>query len=199
MRIILIAGASGSGKTTLARRLSEHPSCIPNAVIATDSYYCNLSHLQFEDRCKYNFDHPDSIDHELLLEHVTKLLSKQSILVPEYDFTTHTRTESYQETIPAPTIIIEGIFALYWEELRDLATVKVFVDTPLEVCLERRIVRDIRERGRTRDSVIAQWESSVEPMYSQYALPTKASADLIVTEKNLSSCTDSILMRLLKY
>jgi uridine kinase len=179
MPIVLIAGASGSGKTTLAERLQEKLGN-NSLLIAVDSYYRDLSHLPPDERAKNNFDHPDSFEQELLVRDLELLQHGSEITVPHYDFKTHSRAGFLPASKPTPVIIIEGIFALYWPELRRLSAHRVFVDTPLETCLERRLERDQRERGRTAESVMTQWNATVKPMFEQYTLPTREHATLYV-------------------
>jgi len=132
-------------------------------------------------RAHQNFDSPDSLDAALLIEHVQQLASGESIEKPVYDFTTHSRKSEAERVDPRPFIIIEGLFTLYWEEIRKLSGTKVYVDLGEEICLERRIERDIKERGRTRESVLEQYATTVLPMAKQYVYPTRAHADIVVT------------------
>jgi uridine kinase len=132
-------------------------------------------------RAHQNFDSPDSLDAALLIEHVQQLASGESIEKPVYDFTTHSRKSETERVDPRPFIIIEGLFALYWEDIRKLSGTKVYVDLGEEICLERRIERDIKERGRTRESVLEQYATTVLPMAKQYVYPTRAHADIVVT------------------
>jgi uridine kinase len=193
MKIILIAGCSGSGKTTLAARLLASlgsPSC---GLINLDSYYRDLSHLPLAEREQNNFDHPESLEHELLLEHLDKLLNSQSISIPLYDFKCHIRDGSEGTVTSKPIMLVEGIHALYWPKLRELAYLKIFVDTALDVCLERRLERDQRERGRSQQSVINQWQATVEPMFTEFALPMKSFADLHIEDSNIDDSVNRII------
>jgi uridine kinase len=175
--MIGIAGGSCSGKTTLAARLAERLPRRPVTIISLDSYYRDLSHLTPEARAAWNFDAPDALDRDLLVEHLRALRDGASIEIPVYDFSTHTRASRTHRVIPSPFIIIEGLFVLYWDDIRAFLQTKVFIAAPHEVCLARRITRDVRERGRTEQSVRAQYAATVRPMYDQYCEPTARFAD----------------------
>lgn len=176
--IIGIAGPSGAGKSYLA----EHVARELNATIfRLDSYYKDLSHLSLVQRAHQNFDSPDSLDSALLAENLRDLAKGRSIEKPLYDFTIHTRKTETERVDPQPYIIVEGLFALYWDEVRRLEGTKVYVDLRDKVCLERRIDRDIRERGRTRESVLEQYRSTVLPMAKEFVYPSQVFADVVVT------------------
>lgn len=181
--LIGIAGPSGAGKSELARHLS-HQLSDQVALVSLDSYYRPMDHLPFEERCKVNFDHPDSLDWRLIRHDVDRLTRGEAILEPVYLFDKHTRDNEMRRVQPAEYVIIEGLFALYDEHVRNLLDARIFVNAPAEICLERRIARDVVERGRTRESVLAQYEATVRPMAEQYVLPSQHHADLIVSGLN---------------
>lgn len=180
--IIGIAGGTGSGKTTVAQRVFE---CIDKehvAVIEHDAYYKDQSHMQFEDRLKTNYDHPFAFDTELLLTHLKDLRDGKAIEKPVYSFVTHTRQPETKTVEPRKIIILEGILILEDERIRDLLDIKVYVDTDADVRIIRRMMRDIKERGRTIDSVVEQYLTMVRPMHLQFVEPSKKYADIIVPE-----------------
>jgi len=180
--IIGIAGGTGSGKTTLTRRLWEHFGADEVSVINHDSYYKRHDDLPYEERCRLNYDHPDSFDTPLLVEHLRALRAGQAVQVPVYDYTVHNRSDRTTTVTPAPVIIVEGILIFASQELCDAMDMKVFVDTDADVRILRRIVRDVKERGRTLDSVVTQYLTTVKPMHEQFVEPSKRKADLIVPE-----------------
>jgi uridine kinase len=176
--VVAIAGCSGSGKTTLARELAQE---LAATLVPLDFYYRDLSHLAPAERATQNFDHPDSLEDELLIEHVRRLANGLSVASPVYDFATHTRVSDRTTTLSAATVIlVEGILALHYEGLRPLYDLSIFVNAPTEVCLKRRIYRDIRERGRTEASVREQFFATAHPMALEYVLPSAAHASLTV-------------------
>ncbi|RXH54990.1 uridine kinase [Granulicella sibirica] len=176
--ILGIAGCSGSGKTTLARELTSQ---LDATLLPLDFYYQDLSHLAPADRAAFNVDHPDSIEHDLLVEHVKTLASGKPIDRPVYDFATHTRVPNQFERIePTRVLIVEGILALHYESLRALYDLSIFVNAPHDLCLTRRIHRDLRERGRTEQSVRDQFDATVRPMADLFVLPSGAHATLTV-------------------
>lgn len=193
--IVGIAGCSGSGKTTLARELTMQLSA---TLLPLDFYYRCLSHLPPHQRALQNFDHPDSLEHLLLVHHVEELADGRSIERPIYDFTTHTRIPDRTETIPpAQVLIIEGILALHYPELRALYDFSIYVNAPDEICLNRRIYRDVRERGRTEESVRAQFEATAKPMADLYVLPSAKFASVTVEGTDaLDWSIEQILQRL---
>jgi uridine kinase len=180
MYIILIGGGTGSGKTTVAKRIME--SIGPNkcVMLPMDNYYKDMSHIPIEERRKYNYDHPDMIEHTLIVKHVKDLLTGKSIELPDYDFAQYTRANTSVRIEPKPILLIEGIFALYYDELRALADLKIYVDTEGDERFIRRLQRDIFERGRTIESVINQYLNTVKPMHDAYVEPTKKHADIII-------------------
>jgi uridine kinase len=193
--ILGIAGCSGSGKTTLARELTAQFNA---TLLPLDFYYTCLSHLPPADRALQNFDHPDSLEHTLLVEHVKALANNHSIERPLYDFATHTRIPDCTETIrPASVLIVEGILALHYEALRHLYDFSIYVNAPNQICLNRRIYRDMRERGRTEESVRAQFEATAKPMADLYVLPSAAHATITVEGTDaLDWSVEQILKRL---
>lgn len=159
-----------------------------------DSYYRELSHLTVEERAKINFDEPASIDDALLREHLEALGRGEAVEVPHYDFATHTRVAGTQRIEAGAVVILEGLFTLWWEELRRLLPTKVYVDLEDETCFARRLARDVRERGRTPESVQWQYESTVRPMAERYILPTKRHADVVVRgDELLSAAVEKVL------
>ena len=178
MHFIGIAGSSGSGKTSVARELE---ALLPDVgTLCTDSYYNDLSAMDVSARSAVNYDSPDAIDWELLTKHVRELRSDGSVLVPKYDFATHARKEAVQVFGPWETVILEGLFALWHPSIREALDLAVFVDTPQSTCLDRRIARDTRSRGRTEESVREQWQRDVIPMFRLHAWPTCEFADLVI-------------------
>lgn len=178
--VIGIAGGSGSGKSTVTRQVLASVGADMTAVLFQDDYYLDQTHLSPEERSKTNYDHPDAFDWPLMMQHVQALRSGQSIEMPTYDFTQHNRDTQTITVLPAPIIVIEGLFALYDAELRKMMSLKIFVDTASDVRFIRRLQRDIAERGRTADSVIAQYLETVRPMHKQFIEPTKRYADVIL-------------------
>ncbi|NOZ91826.1 MAG: uridine kinase [Dictyoglomi bacterium] len=180
MFIIGIGGGTGSGKTTVAKKIAEYIGEDICGILPMDNYYRDMSHIPLEERRKYNYDHPDMIEHTLLLEHLKQLREGKTIKLPEYDFATYTRTGNFIEFQPYPVVLVEGIFALYYPELRDMYDLAVYVDTENDVRFIRRLERDIKERGRTLDSVVNQYLNTVKPMHDAYVEPTKKYADIII-------------------
>ncbi|ASA56693.1 uridine kinase [Vibrio gazogenes] len=182
--IIGIAGASASGKSLIAstiyRELRAKVGDHQIGVITEDRYYKDQSHLSMEQRVKTNYDHPSALDHDLLCEHLQQLVQGESVDVPEYSYTEHTRTDNTQCMNPKKVIILEGILLLTEPRLRELMHATIFMDTPLDICLLRRVKRDVEERGRTLDSVLKQYQETVRPMFLQFIEPSKQYADIIV-------------------
>ncbi|MEJ2048777.1 MAG: uridine kinase [Calditrichota bacterium] len=178
--LIGIAGASGSGKTLVAHTLYKQLGTEKVVNLQEDSYYRDLEHLAIEERVKFNFDHPDAFDHELLRKHISLLLQVKTIEHPVYDFTTHTRKKETRKVGPHEIVILEGILILAMPELRDLMDIKIYIDTPADICFIRRLQRDMEERGRSVDSVIKQYQETVRPMYLQFVEPSKRYADIII-------------------
>lgn len=182
-RLIGIAGPSCSGKTALAHALAARLPAGTAHVLSLDAYYRDLSHLPKEARAQSNFDAPDALDHETLIRDLEALARGETVRIPRYDFDNHIRRPETEERAPHPVLIIEGIFALYWEEIRRLLDLKVFIHLADATCLQRRKQRDIQERGRTEPSVIAQYQTTVRPMYQQHAAPTRRHADITLDGK----------------
>ncbi len=180
--VIGVAGGSGSGKTTIARGIIDRVSIDNVAYLPHDAYYRDLTHLPFEERVKINFDHPNSLETELLIEHVQKLKAKQPVHLPVYDFKHHTRTSEKRVVQPQPVILVDGILIFAEPELRALFDVKIFVDTDADIRFIRRLERDINERGRTTESVIAQYLATVRPMHLEFVEYSKRYADVIIPE-----------------
>lgn len=180
--IIGVAGGSGSGKSTVVNNLLSILSQDDTAVLRHDNYYRSQSDLTPEERDKINYDHPDALETDLLVRHLTQLSTGESIEQPEYDFVLDTRSERTTLVQPKKVIIVEGILIYVSEELRKLFDLKVFVDTDDDIRLLRRLQRDVAERGRTVDSVIDQYLATVRPMYQQFVWPSKRFADVIIPE-----------------
>jgi uridine kinase len=181
-KIIAIAGGTGSGKSTLADALATH---LGATVIRIDDYYRPLNHLTFEEREQVNFDAPDAIDHVLLLEHLNDLSQGRAVEKPIYDFSRHTRAVFGETIEPTSTIIVEGLFSLYWKDLNSVYHSRIFVETPQGIRFERRLKRDIEERGRDREEVTFRFNSHVNPMHDLYVQPTALKADLVVYGNDL--------------
>ena len=180
--LIGIAGGTGSGKTTVARAIYEQVGPDRIEWISHDSYYRNFEGHNPEHRHSINFDHPDSLETELLARHLDVLCKGASVEVPKYDFTTHSRTTQTQRVEPRKVIIVEGILVLAEPELRKRINIKLFVDTPADIRFMRRLVRDIHDRGRTLESVVEQYMRTVRPMHEEFVEPSKRYADLIIPE-----------------
>lgn len=180
--LIGIAGGTGSGKTSIANYLLKKFGSEQLIVIEQDSYYKNNSALSIDERNQQNFDHPDAIDIELFNKQLVSLLGGKSVEIPIYDFSIHNRRNQRQFVKPCRIIVIEGILTLYFESLRKLMNIKVFVDTPDNIRFKRRLSRDVKERGRTIKSVTNQYEKTVKPMYDQFVKPSRDLADIIITD-----------------
>nr|WP_277955588.1 uridine kinase [Lactobacillus intestinalis] len=181
--IIGITGGSGSGKTTIAHEIANQIEANDRIVIMTqDSYYKDNTGLPMSERQKINYDHPNAFDMPLLEVQLNQLLHRKSIEMPTYDFTEHTRSDKTVHINPADIIILEGILVLFNEEIRNLMDIKVYVDTDDDIRFIRRLERDMKERGRSLDSVINQYLTTVKPMYHQFIEPTKRYADIIIPE-----------------
>jgi uridine kinase len=193
--VLGIAGCSGSGKTTLARELATQ---LDATLFPLDLYYRDLSQFPLDSRHKCNFDHPDSLESELIIEHVRSLANGQPIQRPVYDFKTHSRVAGAFDTIvPARTVIVEGILALHYEELVPLYDFSIYVNAPNEICLKRRIYRDMLERGRTEQSVREQFEATARPMAELYVLPSASRASITVEGTDaLDWSVEQVLQRL---
>lgn len=180
--IIGIAGGTGSGKSTVTKELIKLIDEKDVTIIEQDSYYKDQSNLPFEERVKTNYDHPFAFDNELLVSQLKDLIAGKAIEKPVYDFAIHNRTKETKIVEPRDVIIVEGILILAEEELRNLLDIKVFVDTDADVRVIRRILRDMKDRGRSLDSVILQYMSTVRPAHIQFVEPSKRYADIIILE-----------------
>ncbi len=180
--IIGVAGGSGSGKTTVCNKIYDYFSGKSIVMIEHDSYYRDQSDIPFEQRLETNYDHPFAFDTDLLVEHLIKLQNNESIEVPVYDYTRHTRSDETIHVKPQDVIIVEGILILEDKRLRDLMDIKIYVDTAADLRIIRRIERDIKERGRSLDNVIDQYLSVVREMHEQFVEPSKKYADIIIPE-----------------
>jgi uridine kinase len=176
--LIAIAGPSGSGKSELARNLA---ATLDAPILSIARYYNDAAHLSMEERLRLNFDDPSLLDQELLRQQIGSLLRGEEIAMPVYDFRNHVREPRTAPVRAAKFAIVEGLFALYWENVRQLAGTKVYVDAPDEICLGRRMERDVCERGRAAESVIEQYATNVRPMAELYVWPTRAYADVVVS------------------
>lgn len=180
--LIGIAGGTGSGKTTLADKLIENFGSDEVSILRHDNYYKRHDEMTYEERALLNFDHPDAFDTELLYEHIKTLKAGKPIEMPVYDYTIHNRSEEVVVVNPAPVIVLEGILIFAEQSLCDLMDIKVFVDTDADVRILRRILRDVKERGRSLDSVISQYLTTVKPMHEQFVEPGRRRADIIIPE-----------------
>ncbi|MGO0307676.1 uridine kinase [Endozoicomonas acroporae] len=178
--LVGIAGASASGKSLLAETLVEELQSEHLCVISEDSYYKDQTHLSMEERVRTNYDHPESMDHDLMLEQMIKLKNGQEVEVPLYDYSQHNRRTDTRKVNPARVVIYEGILLFTNPEIREAFDLRFFMDTPLDMCLIRRMKRDILSRGRDVDSVIKQYLETVRPMYMQFIEPARQHADLII-------------------
>ncbi len=198
MIIIGIAGGTGSGKTTVVNKIMTSLSHEEVAILSQDSYYKDNSHLPEDERKKLNFDHPDSIEFSLIIDHLKKLKSGEPIEEPSYSYLTCTRTDKTTTIHPKPVVIVEGILVLCNAELRKLMDIKVFVDCDSDVRLSRVIRRDIVERGRDVHQVLSRYEETVRPSHLQFIEPTKRFADIIVPEGGDNKVAIRILTHFIK-
>ena len=197
--VIGVCGGTGSGKTTVVQVILERVGAERIAYIQHDSYYRDQSHLPLEERARVNYDHPDSLETELLVKHVRQLLDGQMVEVPIYDFTTHTRTKRTHRVEPRRVILVEGILIFAEPALRDLMDVKIYVDTDADIRFIRRLQRDIAERGRTMESVIEQYLTTVRPMHLEFVEPSKRYADVIIPEGGFNVVAlDMVVARILE-
>jgi uridine kinase len=187
--LVGIAGGSGAGKTTLVNVISEKLKAwasIEVTIVNHDSYYKEYSHLSKTEKDKLNFDHPNSLDNHLFVEHLALLKQGQSVLAPVYDFATHSRLTNTVIIKPSSVILVDGILLLVEPKIREILDIKIFLDTPADIRILRRLHRDINERGRTVESVINQYLATVRPMHEQFVEPSKQYADLILFGENWS-------------
>lgn len=195
--VIGLAGGTGSGKTTLAQNIRE--ALFDDAVILShDFYYKPNDELTYEQRCRLNYDHPNAFDTEMMVKDLEKLRGGRPIEHPVYSFSIHTRLPERQRMDPAKVIIVEGILVLENENLRELMDMKVFVDTDADVRILRRILRDVKERGRDLNSVITQYLETVKPMHDRFIEPSKRYADIIVPEGGMNSVAAGMLISRIK-
>ncbi len=199
MLIIGIAGGTGSGKTTVVHNILKQLSSDDVIVISQDNYYHDSSHLSFEERIQINFDHPRSIDFELLVEDLKKLRKGETIEQPVYSFLTHTRTDETLVTPPKNVVIVEGILVLTDAQLREMFDLKIYVHADSDERLIRRIKRDIQDRGRDLEEVISRYKKTLKPMHEQFIEPTKKYADLIIpNEKKKNDVAIDVMTTVIK-
>lgn len=191
--IIGICGGTGSGKTTIARSIVDAVGSHRVVLVEQDSYYRNLADMPLDERHQANFDHPDAIDSDMLVNHLKRLKQGQTVEMPLYDFVTHTRSDRIVVIEPKPVVIVEGILIFAEARVLDLLDVRVFVDTPDDVRLIRRLRRDITERGRTFERTLDQYERTIRPMHFEFVEPSKRHADIIVPEGAQTGITVEVL------
>lgn len=193
-----VAGGTASGKTTVADTILDTVGASQVAYLPHDAYYRNMSHLPLEERAQLNYDHPNSLETELLVAHVEQLLAGQAVDVPVYDFTEHRRTAETVRVVPSPIVLVEGILIFTDSRLRELMDIKVYVDTAPDVRFIRRMVRDLEERGRSLDSIIKQYLETVRPMHLEFVEPSKRYADVIIPRGGLNKVAlDMVVARLM--
>ncbi len=197
--VIGITGGTGSGKSTVAKKVVKAINEKDIAMVEQDSYYKDQSGISFDERIKTNYDHPFAFDNELLAKHIEDLINRKPIEKPIYDFENHTRRKETEIIESRDIIIVEGILILLDEKIRDLLDIKIFVDTDSDVRVIRRILRDIKDRGRTLDSVIMQYMSTVRPAHLQFVEPTKKYADIIIPEGGFNEVAIDMLVTKINY
>ena len=193
--VIGVAGGTGSGKSTLVKRLQEAFCNDDVATLCHDYYYKAHPELTYEERTKLNYDHPQAFDTDMLVEHIKALKNNNTINRPVYSFVEHNRTDETVVVKPSKVIIIDGILIFENKELRELMDIKVFVDTDADLRLARRILRDVRERGRSMESVINQYTGTVKPMHEEFVEPSKKYADVIIPEGGFNSVAVQMLIQ----
>jgi uridine kinase len=193
MLIIGIAGGTGSGKTTVVRQIMDELPLTEVSIISQDHYYRQTTHLEYEERAKINFDHPSSIDFDLLTEHLRQLRAGNTIHQPVYSFVSHDRTGETVATHPCRVIIVEGILILANPELRELFDIKIFVHAEPDERLIRRLKRDIAERGRDMEEVLNRYQNTLKPMHDQFIEPTKAYADIIIPNDRYNTVASAVV------
>ena len=193
--VIGVAGGTGSGKSTLVKRLQEAFKGDDVATICHDFYYKAHPELTYEERTQLNYDHPEAFDTWLMVEHIKALKEGKAVECPTYSFVEHNRAEETLAVAPSKVIIVDGILIFENEELRNIMDIKVYVDTDADVRLARRILRDVRERGRSMESVISQYTTTVKPMHEQFVEPSKRYADVIIPEGGFNSVAVSMLIQ----
>jgi uridine kinase len=196
--IIGICGGTGSGKTTIARAIVDAVGRANVVLVEQDSYYRNLADMPLDERHQANFDHPDSIDSDMLVNHLMRLRQGLSVDMPLYDFVTHTRSDKIEVIEPKPVVIVEGILIFAEKRVLDLLDMRVFVDTPDDVRLMRRLRRDITERGRTFERTLEQYERTIRPMHFEFVEPSKRCADIIIPEGSNTGVTVEFLCSMVR-
>ncbi len=192
--VIGVAGGTGSGKSTLVKRLQEAFEGDQVITLCHDYYYKSHPNLTYDERSKLNYDHPQSFDTDMMVEHIKSLRSGIPVERPVYSFADHNRTDETVDVVPSKVIILDGILIFDNKELRELMDIKVFVDTDADVRLARRIMRDVRDRGRTMESVINQYIKTVKPMHEEFVEPSKKYADVIIPEGGFNSVAVGMLI-----
>lgn len=200
--VIAIAGASASGKSLIAstiyKELKAELGADDIGIISEDAYYRDQTHLAMEERVKTNYDHPNSMDHALLVSQLKSLKSGQAVDIPEYDYAEHNRKSTVTHFKPKKVIILEGILLLTDEKIRNELDMSIFVDAPLDICFIRRLQRDMQERGRSLESVITQYRETVRPMFLQFVQPSKQYADIVVPKGGKNRVAINILKAQIK-
>jgi uridine kinase len=194
-----VAGGTASGKTTVAHSILDAVGASQVAYLAHDAYYKDMSHLPFEKRAQLNYDHPRSLETDLLVQHVQELLAGQLVQAPIYDFTQHRRTTETKPVKASPIILVEGILIFTHGKLRDLMDIRVYVDTDPDVRFIRRMARDMQERGRSLESIVKQYLETVRPMHQEFVEPSKRYADVIIPRGGMNQVAlDMVVSRLLE-
>lgn len=196
--LIGIAGGSGSGKTTLADSLVNYFGEDEVSILRHDNYYKRHDDMTYEERTRLNYDHPDAFDTELLCEHIRELKAGHRVEMPVYDYSIHNRSDRTTAVLPNPVIILEGIMIFAEPLLLELMDFKIFVDTDADERILRRIVRDVKKRGRSLDSVIRQYRETVKPMHDQFVEPSKRKADIIIPEGGRNGAAIQVMMELIR-
>lgn len=196
--IIGICGGTGSGKTTIARSIVDSVGAQNVVLIEQDSYYRNLSDMPLDERHQANFDHPDSIDSDMLVNHIMRLKQGLAVEMPLYDFVSHTRSDRIETIEPRPVVIVEGILIFAEPRVLDLLDMRIYVDTPDDVRLMRRLRRDISERGRTFERTLEQYERTIRPMHFEFVEPSKRHADIIIPEGSNTGITVGFLCSMVR-
>ncbi len=196
--IIGICGGTGSGKTTIARAIVDAVGAEQVVLVEQDSYYRNLADMPLDERHQANFDHPDSLDSDMLVNHILRLKQGLAVEMPMYDFATHTRSDRIEVIEPKPVVIVEGILIFAEPRVLDLLDVRIYVDTPDDIRLMRRLRRDSTERGRTFERTLDQYERTIRPMHFEFVEPSKRHADVIIPEGGQTSVSVELLCGLVR-
>ena len=196
--LIGIAGGSGSGKTTLANRLIEYFGENEFSLLRHDNYYKRHDEMTYEERTRLNYDHPDAFDTELLCRHIGELKAGRPVEMPVYDYSVHNRSDQTTTVLPNPVIILEGIMIFAEPELVKRMDFKIFVDTDADERILRRIIRDVNHRGRSLESVIDQYRTTVKPMHDQFVEPSKRKADIIIPEGGRNEAAMQVIVELIR-